>query len=247
MLLAVDGIAFDIGNTLVLDPFDAVLRMKATEIRHMFSSFGYKFTSDEIIKAWQESNEAVNYRFISHFYQEKPIIGQCMEFLGVEKQHRRSIGTQLLIIYRSGLKPAVLAVNDGRNLRETLGELKQLGKRLAVFGNGRQKAVELFIKWLGIDPFFTQVSTSEKLGIEKPDEIAFNYILKMLGTVRERCIYVGDDPVNDICPAKAAGMLAVRYVPPAQVSTPWRNYKAKTGRKPDAVIHSLEELLEIVK
>jgi HAD superfamily hydrolase (TIGR01549 family) len=247
MALAVDGIAFDVGNTLVLDPFDAVLKMKAVEIRRVFSSFGYPCTSDEIAEAWRKSNSAVNYRFVSHFYQERPIISQCMEFLGVEKRHRQQVGTRLLVTYRSGLKPSVLHTNAGRKLVETLAELKRRGKRLIVFGNGRQEAAEHFIEWLGLKPFFSQVTMSEKLGIEKPDITAYKYILRALGTKREKSMYVGDDHANDIAGTKAAGMLAVLYIPPVRVSTPWREYEAKGGRRPDAVIQRFEELLEIVK
>lgn len=247
MALAVDGIAFDVGNMLVLDPFETVLKMKAVEIKRIFSSFGYPCTSDAISEAWTKSNSAVNYRFVSHFYQERPIISQCMEYLGIEKRHRQQIGMQLLVTYRSGLKPAVLQANSGRKLAETLKELKGRGKRLIVFGNGRQEAAEHFIEWLGLKQFFSQLTMSEKLGIEKPDVTAYKYILKALGTKREKSMYVGDDHANDILGPKAAGLLAVRYIPPVQVSTPWRDYDAKGGRRPDAVIHRIEELLEIVK
>ena len=33
MAFAVDGIAFDVGNTLILDPFETILRKKALEIK----------------------------------------------------------------------------------------------------------------------------------------------------------------------------------------------------------------------
>ncbi len=244
---AVDGIAFDVGNTLILDPFDAVLLAKSYEIKRALADLGYGFPKDEIVDAWTEANRKVNYRFIDHFYQEQRIIAHCLDLLKVEKKDKAGLATRLLIIYRSGLKTAV--TSDGRigSMQRVLSELRDAGKRLVVFGNGRQRSIDISLAWMGLSGYFQVATASEKIGIEKPDPMAFKYVLKALETPASRSMYVGDDPANDIAPAKAAGMIAVRYVPPRQVSMPWRDYRAKSRRRPDRVIRSLEELLELVE
>jgi HAD superfamily hydrolase (TIGR01549 family) len=247
MPFSVDGIAFDLGNTLILDPFDKVLRMKAFEMRRALSEAGYTCSESEIAGAWSEANRSIDYPFICHFYQEPPIISQCLDFLRVAKRDKPSLITKLLVTYRSGLKAAI--TGDGRlaDIRDALSMLSGSGKRLAVFGNGRMKSHELFLGWAGLAGHFRTISGSEKIGIEKPDSRAFNYILKSLGTAPARSMYVGDDPVNDVAGAKAAGLVAVRYVPAIQASMPWRNYGAKAKIEPDAVIHSFQELPQLVR
>lgn len=247
MPFQVDGIAFDMGNTLIMDPFGRVLKMKAFEIRRAFSDAGYAFSDGEISDAWSEANERINYPFISHFYQEPGILGHCLDLLKVDKPDRQDLITKLLIIYRSGLKPVVTSESGVAGIRKAIAQLKAMGKRLVVFGNGRQRDTELCLAWTGLREHFSTVTSSEKLGIEKPDPRVFKYILKALGTDPGRSMHVGDDPLNDICPAKKAGMLAVQYATEGHVSTPWRNYKPKKGCRPDAWIDSIGKLLEIVR
>jgi len=247
MALPIDGMAFDVGNTLILDPFEKVLDRKSLEMRQVLSRFGYNFTVKEIKDAWTEANRKVNYAFICHFYQEAPVVSHCLEILKVEKAKRPEISTELLIVYRNGLKSVIMADDRLTSMKRVLYELRKAGKRLVVFGNGRQKSIELFLQWTGLREYFHFVSTSEKTGIEKPDHKAFNYILKTLATRKERSMYIGDDMNNDISPAKEAGMKACLYVPLHRVSTPWRNYDAKSRTRPDATISKFDELLQIVK
>ncbi|MBN2330832.1 MAG: HAD family hydrolase [Candidatus Aenigmarchaeota archaeon] len=247
MPFPVDGIAFDVGNTLITDPFDRVLKMKAFELKRAFSQAGYTFSAGEITDAWSEANKRVNYPFISHFYQEPGILRYCMDLLKVSGHERQDVITQLIIIYRSGLKPVITTDRQIKGVKKAIAELGAMGKRLIVFGNGRQRDTELCLSWTGLRSHFGTVTSSEKLGIEKPDPRVFSYILKALGTDPGRSMYVGDEPLNDICPAKRAGMLAIQFITKDHVSTPWRNYSPKKGCRPDAVIDSIGKLPEIIR
>jgi HAD superfamily hydrolase (TIGR01549 family) len=247
MPLSVDGIAFDVGNTLIPDPFDLVLKRKSFEMKRAFSRLGHDFSEREITDAWSGANMKINYPHIDHFYQEPAIVKHCLDLLKVDGAGKAQLAIELLIIYRSGIQSAIASDKRIDHIRNVLSELRDAGKRLVAFGNGRQKPVELYLSWAGLREYFKTVSSSEKIGFEKPDIKVFNYMLHALGTVPARGMYVGDDPVNDILGAKKAGMLAVQYVPPVQVSTPWRDYKMKIRRRPDAVIREFGELLEIVK
>jgi FMN phosphatase YigB (HAD superfamily) len=76
-----------------------------------------------------------------------------------------------------------------------------------------------------IEPYVDFVSSSERLGIEKPSSEFFERIVDMTGRPAEEVAYVGDLVHNDIVPALAAGMVAVHILrgpwaylaePPAQ-------------------------------
>ena len=247
MAIRVKGIAFDVGNTLVLDPFEGVLALKIMEFERIFAQRGYSIRRDEMTGAWNEANEVVNYHFVSHFYQEPGILVHVMDRLKIQREHRRELMTQLLIAYREGLRYVVTRGETAADVKEVLAELHKRGKRLVAFGDGRQKAAENFLGWLGIRKYFSSVTMSERLGIEKPDFRVFGYMLRILGTSPGESVYIGDNPERDIEPAKRSGMHAILYVPPERnrKRTPWRNYSAEC--RPDATIHSLKELLDILK
>ena len=54
------------------------------------------------------------------------------------------------------------------------------------------------------------VGSSERWGVEKPDPGFFARVVEEAGAVAEEIVYVGDRVDNDVVPALAAGMEAVR-------------------------------------
>ncbi len=249
MALAIDGIAFDLGNTLILDPFEKVVSMKSVEFKSAFSKHGISLTSKAIADAWSEADSAVHGPHMCHFFQEAPILNHFLEKLGIGSALRPEISTSLLIAYRSVLKTVVASDPGAAEAREALAALRNSGKRLMVFSNGRQRFAELMLQWTGLAGYFDIITASEKIGIEKPDPHAFSYMLNALGTPPERSAYVGDDMLNDIVPSMKAGMKGILFKPPPSVAAarPWRNYDAKVKAKPDAAITGLGALLQIIR
>lgn len=98
--------------------------------------------------------------------------------------------------------------------------------RVGVISNGREKQQMEKIEILGIDRWVEPgaVFISEALGIAKPDPAIFLHACGTLGTVPERCLYVGDSLTNDVPGANAAGMPVVwfhhRDASPAGTSAP---------------------------
>ena len=76
--------------------------------------------------------------------------------------------------------------------------------RLAVVSNyGRE--LPALLKGLGLYDYFEAVVVSQIVGIEKPDARIMELVFQALGLPSERCLYVGDQPMDVLC-AKSAGL-----------------------------------------
>jgi FMN phosphatase YigB (HAD superfamily) len=85
-----------------------------------------------------------------------------------------------------------------------LAALRALGLRLGAAGNMRA-VHEGFLR-----PHVDFVGSSERWGVEKPDAGFFEHVVAEAGVPPEEIAYVGDRVDNDVLPALAAGMTAVR-------------------------------------
>ena len=55
------------------------------------------------------------------------------------------------------------------------------------------------------------LSTSETVGYRKPHPKIFEDMIDQLDVKAEEIMYVGDDALNDVAPARAMGMVSVWY------------------------------------
>jgi HAD superfamily hydrolase (TIGR01549 family) len=248
--LRVDGIALDYGNTLVLDPFDRVMEIKAFDFRKIMEANGYEVSRKKLVETWKDANLTVNYPFCSHFSQEIPIIAEMLERLGIRRKDVRRIAQNLLVSYREGYKGVLKKDRRLESVKEVLGTLKNMGKKLILLSNDRMDTAKSVFSWTGLDMYFEKIIISESMGMEKPDTRLFMYMVKMMGFEKERILYVGDDPERDIRPSKELGIKAVMFRDPSALSVPgWRDYDVKFDKKhkPDAVIIDLSQLLEMIE
>jgi HAD superfamily hydrolase (TIGR01549 family) len=248
--MKIDGIGFDYGNTLVLDPFEKVMQHKGFDFVRILEKNGYEVAKKKFVDAWSGVNRNLNYPHCSHFAQEIPLVRAALEALGVKKTDRYRISQQLLVAYRSGLK--YLLRNDTRieGVRAVLEELMKRHKKLLILSNERIDTINSQLHWTGLARFFDRVVVSQRLGIEKPDPRIFKYMVRLFDLPKERILYVGDDPGRDIRPAKEIGIKAALFEQPKEMSAAaWRDYsfELKENEKPDFVIKDLGELLQIVE
>ena len=136
-------------------------------------------------------------------------------------------------LFRAFSDPAAYRLFD--DVRPALDELAGRGLTLGLVSN--------FEPWLdevlalqGIDGRFAAVAVSGKLGVAKPDPRIFKAALDEAGTDPGATVHVGDQPVNDVAGAMAAGITPVLI--------------DRFGRHPDAGgAHRVEDLgglLELV-
>ncbi|MFG3282228.1 HAD family hydrolase [Streptomyces sp. NPDC048111] len=89
------------------------------------------------------------------------------------------------------------------DVRPALGGLRGLGVRVVVAGNMSARAGELL---RGLDLPADLVATSEEWGVEKPQPAFYERVLEAAGADPHATVHVGDHPVHDLFPAKAAGL-----------------------------------------
>jgi FMN phosphatase YigB (HAD superfamily) len=114
-----------------------------------------------------------------------------------------------------------------------LAALRERGLRLGAAGN-MYAIHEDFLR-----PHVDFVGSSERWGVEKPDAGFFARVVEKAGTPADQIVYVGDRVDNDVAPALAAGLRAVRIR---------RGAHAHVESPADTVtIASLDELAEALE
>jgi HAD superfamily hydrolase (TIGR01549 family) len=107
-----------------------------------------------------------------------------------------------------------LAGLDAFQLRPGIDALLQRlvaqGLKLGIVANQPASAVER-LQRAGIARHFTHLGLSGLGGVRKPDPSIFLMACEALGVPPGRCIMVGDRIDNDIAPARALGMAAIRF------------------------------------
>ena len=89
-----------------------------------------------------------------------------------------------------------------------LDRLDEMGIRAAVISNW-DYSLHRVLRMFGIYERFVTVKASLEEGVEKPDPRLFELALAAAGYTAEETFHVGDDPVDDLSGANAAGIRAV--------------------------------------
>lgn len=116
----------------------------------------------------------------------------------------------------------------------TLEVIKKLSKKykLALATNGtidmQMHRVEAF------KPYVDKIYISEAMGVIKPTEEFYKYMLDDLGVSSVECLMIGDSVMNDIKGAQGVGMAVCYYNP--------KNRELEKGISTDYMISSIREL-----
>jgi putative hydrolase of the HAD superfamily len=102
--------------------------------------------------------------------------------------------------------------------RETLGQLRARGLRLAVVANW-DRSLHEHLEQLGLAELFDTIVTSAEAGAAKPDPAPFRLALERLGVQANRSLHVGDEPADEEG-ARAAGM----HFAPAPLQTAFQGF-----------------------
>ncbi|MBW3126711.1 HAD family hydrolase, partial [Staphylococcus xylosus] len=122
----------------------------------------------------------------------------------------------------------------------TLEKLTNSGYLTGVIANGKSKIKQYRMHALGVEDAINYLSTSETVGYRKPHPKIFEDMLDQLGTKPEETMYVGDDPLNDVAPARAMGMVSVWFKEEQTVDV------EPLPEEVDFTINTTEELLSIL-
>jgi len=113
------------------------------------------------------------------------------------------IGLSKEASYRAGDRVTELMSGYLNESREVLEQFERY--ELSVISNFTGN-LELIMKEFGLRDFFGSVTESYYAGFSKPDLRIFQAALAKHLDHPSECLYVGDNPVNDIAPARQLGM-----------------------------------------
>jgi HAD superfamily hydrolase (TIGR01509 family) len=119
---------------------------------------------------------------------------------------------------------------------ETIQALQDRGYRLGIVTSGTERRVAREIQQLGLSSTFEAVICNEHIVNKKPHPEGLEKAMRLLGSAKEICSYVGDAP-EDVRMGKNAGMLTIA-VPSAYPSS-----KNLLSEHPDIHLKSIEEML----
>ncbi|UCD56339.1 MAG: HAD hydrolase-like protein, partial [Candidatus Hydrogenedentota bacterium] len=145
--------------------------------------------------------------------------------------------------------------------RQTLESVRKLGLKQGIISNAQfytPIALKILLRQKGsrgVDPLqrlFDRrlVFFSYRLGVSKPNPLAFEQARTRLRAMKiepNQVLYVGNDVLNDMIPARKVGFKCVLFAGDRESLTLRENHTECAGFRPDAVIKSLPQLLKIIE
>jgi len=219
-------VLFDLGGTLIDDPFEDVLHMIHFDVLAEFKN--WKIEEDvvtEFFASWREANLKTDHPFASHFLQEETWIAEALMNLNRARaippvQEIPLLTLTILKKYRELASVQIRNQPQLAALRQLLEWLKSTGTVVGVASNDREFATRTMLIWANLARFMERVFTSEGLskkyaGAEKPAPEFFHAVFSELNrplSEWDRVFYVGDSENNDIIPAHSLGIRTVRFL-----------------------------------
>jgi putative hydrolase of the HAD superfamily len=236
------AILFDLDDTLI-DWSGFSLSWEIMESRHLRKVFDYlklqsefQHYNDEYLRrareAWAESRNTLRSPHLGRLLVDSAVaVGASVDSIDMAAC-LDAYGWQM--VENTLLFPEVL---------EMLQSLTDRGLKLGIVTNSFHpiSVRDLEITAHGLATFFPDCRvTAADVGYLKPHPEIFAYALKKLGVTAEEAVFVGDNAVADIAGAQGAGMYAIQRRIRDRIP-------ATSGLViPDAVIHSLTELPDVL-
>lgn len=232
--MAIRGILFDIGDTLI----GATQLQQTTllETVHDLPAESWIIDPQAFLWAYQKADSAPSLDLelnVNHLYSDPLIVERAFALLS------RSFSEVFLQIYRAKLR-SKLRYNS--ELVAIMTNLRGYGIRLGIVSNGTSKEQREQLTLLGIIEFFDPILISQEVGILKPDPQIFLLAREKWGLEPVEILVVGDRGDWEVLGAKKAGMrsaLTIQFVDRRDTIPP--------GVQPDYIIERLDQLLPIVK
>lgn len=99
------------------------------------------------------------------------------------------------------------------------------------------------LRHVGIEHLFDTIVVSGEVGYAKPHPLPFQTACQQLRITPRQAVYIGDNWLGDIQGAKRLGMRAIHI---RQYDTPEHFEPAETDHQPDAIIHHLQQLQQVL-
>jgi putative hydrolase of the HAD superfamily len=243
--MTIKAVFFDMGGTLQTFTYDRQLRLTATPgLQQLLEKAGIDLHLEN-----EQLYELVERGFVRYHawrmesLDELPSYRVWKEFIlkdyDVNSSKLRSFAEDLTLYYETHYYSRKLRLE----VPQVLAKLKSMGLKIGLISNVISHGqVPLNLTEYGIIDYFKPIVLSSEYGRRKPDPAIFHYAARLAKVPTSESIYVGDRIARDVLGAKRAGFrLAI------QIVHDFENGEADEGAKPDAVIHSLTELIGIIQ
>ena len=201
-------------------------------VERILHSVGAQVFAEEFYDLWKKIKREMSN--VGEFRNEKELFRLSLNKAFAEYDIKADADVEV--------KPMIEAIFSKRyaypEVKDALAALLEKGYDIVIGSTTDTEPIDECLKLNGIE--IDKVFTSEAMRVYKPSERFYRTILDNCGWKTEECVFVGDNYEDDVCGPKQIGMRAVLLD---------RNEKYETEKlspKPDYVIRSLTELLDIL-
>lgn len=232
---------FDLGGTLISDPFEGVLKkLSDLPYREMLETAIADGNIDDFLSAWKYENRNHDFPFASHFMQEEFWISRAAWpfYKAGQITSKRLFPVwiaNILSTYRAIALEAIEEQTHLPELRTALDTATAKGYTLSVASNDRYFATSAMLSAANILSKFRFTVTSEELsftvsGAEKPSPVFFETLLSVMGINEHNTtvFYLGDDEERDIRGVENTPIIGVRFLGNSSASCNWLDLTART-------------------
>jgi HAD superfamily hydrolase (TIGR01509 family) len=164
---------------------------------------------------------------------ERSPLRQMLSGLGVEPSDRATL--------RAALPWDAVPLEAYPTAVPALGDLRAAGFRIGILAN-QPASTQADLDRAGLSALCDGVWLSAVVGREKPDPGFFGLALDAWGLSPSRVAYIGDRPDNDVAPARALGLLAVRVLTGPHAAQAPRG----DAERPDREVGDLTEAVTVL-
>lgn len=205
-----DAVIFDLDGTLLVDDHAVAIHETCDELARAHPEIDASALKAANAEAWQEAWSALGEDWMLGRLPSSQLLPET-----VWSSALAEVGIVDPAIVEEALKRHESA--ETRHLRlidgavELLDAAHATGAKLAVITNGAVDVQTNKLRDTGILDRFDVVTTSGAAGVLKPDVGIFALALAALGVAADRAVHIGDNILNDVGGAKAAGLSAVWF------------------------------------
>jgi putative hydrolase of the HAD superfamily len=243
--MTIQAVFFDMGGTIETFWHTPELRLKATPgIRQLLLDGGIDIQLDdeklfETVSGGLARYHRQKLQSLDEFSPQKIWCEYILAEFPVDPAKIASIAEPLMLYiethyYQREMRPEIPAALEAvRNMGLKIGLISNVSSRGQVPYN---------LKQYGILQFFNPIVLSSEYGRRKPDPSIFYYAARLARVPTCKCLYVGDRISRDIIGARKAGF---KYA--LQIEHEFKHGEEDDGATPDAVLHSMDELVEFLR
>jgi HAD superfamily hydrolase (TIGR01549 family)/HAD superfamily hydrolase (TIGR01509 family) len=243
--MTIQAVFFDMGGTIETFGWTPEYRLQQTagiQLRLVNAGIHLGLTDQQLFEIISAGLDAYHQESLLTMDELSPLrVWSEYIFSGypVDQEKLASIAEDLMFYiethyYQRAMRPEVPGV---------LEAIRVMGLKIGLISNVNSRGqVPANLELYGIRHYFDPIVLSSVYGRRKPDPAIFHHAARLADVPTSACVYVGDRIARDIVGARKAG-----YKFAVQIWHDFYHGEEDDGATPDAVITSMNGLLDILK